>query len=267
MRRSWLPVLLVLRAAAGWLPSRGPLITPPVRRASSLLNARLSNADEERLLLSVDGLQAFICAEMRVFCAEAMAAYEEEEEWSLAEKMRAEQDLPGDEALDVICEETALAFTRLHNTGTPSGPDVLLSNLGSAISFFRQEFSIERLAGPIERVHLDAYRVAHHVTDMYHHRCFRGTYTKTLAPSGAGEVAARAAVGLPAVAAARSSGEDETEEDVANDDDECLLWSPTGSGECLNWKSEEEGWRKRRFERVQMEGTRDPRRGGSGTTR
>ena len=28
-----------------------------------------------------------------------------------------------------------------------------------------------------------------------------------------------------------------------------------------------ENWRQRRFEKVQMEGTRDPRRGGSGTTR
>ena len=31
---------------------------------------------------------------------------------------------------------------------------------------------------------------------MYHHRNFRGAYTKTLTPSGDGDVAARIAVGL-----------------------------------------------------------------------
>ena len=37
--------------------------------------------------------------------------------------------------------------------------------------------------------------------------------------------------------------------------------------ECLQRRSDADAWRQRRFERVQMEGTRDPRRGGSGTTR
>ena len=99
-----------------------------------------------------------------------------------------------------------------------------------------------------------------HITDMYHHRTFRGTYTKTLQPSGLGEIAAREAVGLSVAA------DEEEEED---DDDTCLLWSPTGSGACLQWASEQDAYtgRSRRFEKVQMEGTRDPRRGGSGTTR
>ena len=257
-------------SASGWLaawPKRPFSAQVPralVRAASPL--AALSKADEERLLLSEPGLNAFIVAEMAAFCEESMVAFEEEEEWTLADRMRAEQELPSEEAIATICEETKLAFTRLHNTGSLSNSDVLLSNLGSAISFFRTEFSIEKLAAPIERVHLDAYRVAHHVTDMYHHRVFRGTYTKTLQPSGAGEIAARAAVGLPElVVEAESSGDTEMEE--GDDDDECVLWSPSGSGECIHWKSEEEAWRKRRFEKVQMEGTRDPRRGGSGTTR
>ena len=62
-------------------------------------------------------------------------------------------------------------------------------------------------------------------------------------------------------------GDDDFEDYDDEFEDECLLWSPTGSGECLHWKSEEDAWRKRRFERVQMEGTRDPRRGSSGTSR
>ena len=95
------------------------------------------------------------------------------------------------------------------------------------------------------------------VSDMFHHRTFRGTYTKTLQPSGSGEIAARAAVGLPPLAKPDAASQAEAEE--------CLIWSPTGV--CLQTKAEAEAWRKRRFERVQMEGTRDPRRGGSGTTR
>ena len=93
------------------------------------------------------------------------------------------------------------------------------------------------------------------------HRTFRGTYTKTLQPSGLGEIAAREAVGL-SVAADDDEADDEEE-------DTCLLWSPTGSGACLQWASEQDAYtgRSRRFEKVQMEGTRDPRRGGSGTTR
>ena len=135
-----------------------------------------------------------------------------------------------------------------------------LSNLGSAISFFRDTFEGSKaLVEPLERVGLSGYQVAHHITDMYHHRTFRGTYTKTLQPSGLGEIAAREAVGLSVA----KEEEEEEEEDV------CLLWSPTGSGACLQWASEEDAFTgtRRRFEKVQMEGTRDPRRGGSGTTR
>ena len=60
---------------------------------------------------------------------------------------------------------------------------------------------------------------------------------------------------------------DESAQDDRDPDDECLLWSPTTPGVCLHWKSDDEAWRTKRFERIQMEGTRDPRRGGSGTTR
>jgi hypothetical protein len=44
------------------------------------------------------------------------------------------------------------------------------------------------------------FPVAHHIADMYHHYNFRGAYTKTLTPSGAGEIAARVAVGLDSLA-------------------------------------------------------------------
>jgi len=169
-------------------------------------------------------------------------------------------------AISQICDATKQAFTKLHESGSGSdanGPknDVLLSNLGSAISFFRDEFDGDALAKPLARVGLSPYQAAHHISDMYHHRAFRGTYTKTLQPSGSGEVAARAAVGLPAL---DDSAGDEDDEWV--EVDECLVWSPTGKG-CIHWASEMADGRQRRFEKVQMEGTRDPRRGGSGTTR
>ena len=121
------------------------------------------------------------------------------------------------------------------------------------------QFAEDAVAAPLERVGLSSYEAAHHITDMYHHRAFRGTYTKTLQPSGCGEIAAREAVGLPPLDALAGGDGDEV--------DECVLWSPTNEGVCLQWASEDDAWRQRRFERVQMEGTRDPRRGGSGTTR
>jgi hypothetical protein len=98
--------------------------------------------------------------------------------------------------------------------------------------------------------------VAHHITDMYHHYNFRGAYTKTLTPSGAGDIAARVAVGL------------DTQDSYTGEiTDECILWSPVTEGVCIHWKSDDEAWREKRFQRIQMEGTKDPRRGCSGTTR
>lgn len=103
------------------------------------------------------------------------------------------------------------------------------------------------------------YDVAHHMTDMYMARRDVGVgFARILQPSGVGLIAAREAVGLPPA------------DEVWDDDleDECILWSPTNEGVCLGWKSETDAaFQQRRFERVQMEGTRDPRRGGSGTSR
>ena len=41
------------------------------------------------------------------------------------------------------------------------------------------------------------------------------------------------------------------------EDDECLCWSPTQPDVCIHWKSDNEAYRKTRFERIQMEGTKD----------
>lgn len=166
----------------------------------------------------------------------------------------------------------------------------MLSALGSAICYFRNYYrSTPLLIAACERVGLSDYDIAHHITDMYHHRQFQGAYTKTLPPSGRGEIAARIAVGLElppqqGEAAVGSTTEGVEGDDVTPattvssvsssssqvsqyDDDECLVWSPTTPGVCLHWKSDNEAWRAKRFERIQMEGTKDPRRGGSGTTR
>ena len=94
-----------------------------------------------------------------------------------------------------------------------------------------------------------------------------------------GEVAARVAVGLDPEPGAGASGKNRKQRDgmiddstgnnelEEDDEDECILWSPTTADVCIHWKSDNEAWRKKRFERIQMEGTKDPRRGGSGTMR
>ena len=262
----------------------------------------VSAADEQRLLMSEPALNAFICAEMKSFCESAMVAAQMTQRGPLADDIKEKQlalsalediggatqviaklqkeledlrseaaaaalvqtttndDDDGEEAVRLICEATALAFTKLFKSGGnhADGQNDVLSNLGSAISFLRNEFTDDELKAPLSRVGLSSYEVAHHITDMYHHRVFRGTYTKTLAPSGSGEPAARAAVGLPPLVEAEGDA-------VEDEPDECAVWGPNGI--CLQTHAEAEAWRKRRFEKVQMEGTRDPRRGGSGTTR
>mmetsp|Transcript_7974 Transcript_7974/g.18650 ORF Transcript_7974/g.18650 Transcript_7974/m.18650 type:complete len:286 (+) Transcript_7974:114-971(+) len=270
----WLILLLLEMTANSFsIRQRG-------RQALSL-NGKMSKADEERLLLTEPALNAFIVAEMRHF----LTAISEDpgrrlRRWELSDQEKIDLSLV-DDRLDTISEEyetakanlsTAAAIDLLCNAtqatfhdGYTNEPG-LMTALGSAIVFFQCSFrgSPELLAA-CEVVGLSDYAVAHHITDMYHHRCFRGTYTKTLAPSGEGEVEARRAVGLdvPADPKPGECGQNTPDET----DDECLLWSPTTPGVCLNWKSEEEAWRRKRFERVQMEGTRDPRRGGSGGTR
>ena len=134
-------------------PSACPLAHPLAHvSASCVLSC------QERLLLSEPALTAFIEAEMRSFCEEAMIALDEDEDATLADKMRREQACPGDDALDAICGATRAAFSALHESGGGQH-DVLLSNLGSAIAFFRNEFDqSEELAEPLERVGLSTYQ-------------------------------------------------------------------------------------------------------------
>ncbi len=171
-------------------------------------------------------------------------------------------------AISILCNTTRLTF----QDGFTNQPG-LLSALGSAICYFRDAFRSGINLAACERIGVSDYDVAHHITDMYHHRNFRGAYTKTLMPSGTGEIAARIAVGLLVDDHDDNSGtnlNDNTNnkaEEQEEEDDECILWSPTTPDVCIHWKSDDEAWRKKRFERIQMEGTKDPRRGGSGTMR
>ena len=227
----------------------------PSSPSSIIPTMKVSAADEQRLLMSDVALNAFISAEMRAWCHVKLAALDEDE--SLADTMRRDEIVGGDEAVDLICASTEHAFTMMHKAKDAND---VLSNLGSAISYLRQFFRTEELYDPLERVGVTDYDVAHHMTDMYMARRDVGVgFARILQPSGAGMIAARAAVGLP-------PDDDDSLDD--EEEDECVLWSPTNPGVCLGWKSEVDvAFAQRRFERVQMEGTRDPRRGGSGTSR
>ena len=72
----------------------------------------------------------------------------------------------------------------------------LFSASGSTICYFRDACRNPANLGAHKRVSLSDYTVTHYVTDMYHHRNFRGAYTKTLTPSGTSDIATRVAVGL-----------------------------------------------------------------------
>ena len=258
-------------------------------------------SDEQRLLLGEKGLTAFIVAEMENFLNKTVCEFDAGErygvKWTVPVEDRnqyqvlqinmengeietqeyheAKKQLAGNasEAVELLVNATTLALAEgFQETG-------LFSALGSAILFFRDYYRrTATLVAACERVGLSDYDVAHHITDMYHHLHFRGAYTKTLAPSGVGEVAARRALGLlknekqPTMKTAQQADspieiEGNLGDNGRDPDDECLLWSPTTPGLCLHWKSDDTAWRQKRFERIQMEGTRDPRRGGSGTTR
>lgn len=242
----------------------------------TLFSKKLSQADQERLLVSEPALTAFIVAEMRHFLTSKSKEPGRITKWEMSDQEKLDLKLINDDmeiidsdyehaiatltttmAIDLLCNTTQATFQDGYEQG-------LLSALGSAILFFKSCYrsSPQDLAA-CELIGLSDYAVAHHITDMYHHRSFQGAYTKTLAPSGKGEIAARLAVGLETDISSSDAGVGIEEEE----EDECLVWSPTTAGVCLHWKSDNEAWRKTRFERVQMEGTRDPRRGGSGTAR
>jgi len=297
------------------LPVASAFLSPPVSSAAmlstgaststsrgwSLVAKAMPASEQERLLLTEPAQTAFIVAEMRSFLSAALERNDSPSghitrwemstkdklaanlidaegqiihpEYDEAKQSMAEESGGGNIAIDLLCNTTSTTF----HDGFVNQPG-LLSALGSAICYFRDAFRTPANLAACERVGLSDYAVAHHITDMYHHRNFRGAYTKTLTPSGAGDVAARISVGLDveedgkgqrnggndAAANRGTSDQDEEEEEI---DDECVLWSPTTPGVCIHWKSDDDAWRKKRFERIQMEGTKDPRRGGSGTSR
>ena len=232
------------RAARSFAPSvrrwrsltapRASALTPSPRRSCNLRAARTA-AEEQELLLTEPAVNAFIVAEVEAFVRERSYASEDQEAVTSDDVAR-------------ITEATRAAY-RAADTADVMG------SLSTGLAFLRPRFEGADLVGPLARARLSPYQLAHHITDMYHHRCFRGAPTKTLAATGAGEVAAREAVGLPPKAEA--------------EEDDCIVWTPDGitPRECLQRRSDADAWRQRRFERVQMEGTRDPRRGSSGTSR
>ncbi len=277
--------------------------------ASSTTHKQLAPSEQDRLLLTEPAQTAFIVAEMKSFLTEAterndgpggkLTRWEMshkdmlaanlidesgcivDEEYREAKRLMAIDDSNGNSnndgeddtygkvlAINTLCNTTRHTF----RDGFINQPG-LLSSLGSAICYFRDAFRTGTNLAACERVGLSDYVVAHHITDMYHHRNFRGAYTKTLTPFGTGEIAARIAVGLVVDDDAKLDSVGRGDDGIDNNqeeeeaDDECILWSPTTPGVCIHWKSDDEAWRRKRFERIQMEGTKDPRRGGSGTSR
>jgi len=178
---------------------------------------KLSVAEQERLLFSDKGITAFIVAEVEHFVNSTMVGLDTGTEfvtkWKCSPNEKVQLGLMDengvllDTAYTSSCEELkgdrggALAVAMLCNTTQEAlqhgfQEKGLFSSLGSAIMFFRSYYRTPHLIAACERVGLSDYQVAHHITDMYHHVHFRGAYTKTLAASGKGEVAARIAVGL-----------------------------------------------------------------------
>mmetsp|Transcript_31238 Transcript_31238/g.62930 ORF Transcript_31238/g.62930 Transcript_31238/m.62930 type:complete len:341 (-) Transcript_31238:39-1061(-) len=283
--------------------------SPPIRKQqpspiiTTTQHHAMAPSEQDRLLLTEPAQTAFIVAEMKSFLTDAVERNDGPSgqlmRWELSEKdMLAANLIDGNGtiineeyqeakrlmamnnnsnnnndiedcgkllAINILCNTTRDTF----QDGFTNQPG-LLSSLGSAICYFRDAFRNGPNLAACERVGLSDYVVAHHITDMYHHRNFRGAYTKTLTPSGTGEIAARIAVGLgddDDVTKSRQRDDRDDKEEEEEEEDECILWSPTTPDVCIHWKSDDEAWRKKRFERIQMEGTKDPRRGGSGTMR
>lgn len=284
-------------------PHHFPIRKQQQHRYKTTQHKAMAPSEQDRLLLTEPAQTAFIVAEMKSFLTDAAERNDgpsgQLTRWEMSEKdMRAanlidedgnivdedyreakmlmamDNNNSNDEcgkllAINILCNTTRTTF----QDGFINQPG-LLSSLGSAICYFRDAFRNGQNLAACERVGLSDYVVAHHITDMYHHRNFRGAYTKTLTPSGTGEIAARIAVGLVDDDTNDSivGGDDRKdskakEEEEEEEEDECILWSPTTPDVCIHWKSDDEAWRKKRFERIQMEGTKDPRRGGSGTMR
>ena len=160
---------------------------------SHRLFAQLSEADKERLLLGEEGMTAFIVAEMEHFVNTTMVGLDEGTEygrkWVMPNNEKLQMGLIDEEGVVVdkiyiqSCDELkgsgggSLAVELICNVTRTAFQDGfreqgLLSALGSAILYFRDYYRTPRLIAACERVGLSDYAVAHHITDMYHHRTF-----------------------------------------------------------------------------------------------
>ena len=169
-----LAVCSLLPCAAAWSP--GVTRSPWARSRTRLPTCNaLSAADEERLLLTEPALNAFIVAEVKSFLEESMEEMAKGERvgWKMSqmeklatglidgegrptEDFKNATSVSDEEAVKVLCATASSAFKEGFNT--PG----LLSQLGSAISFFRNFFRSAHIIAPLERVGLSDYAVAHH---------------------------------------------------------------------------------------------------------
>jgi len=126
----------------------------------------------------------------------------------------------------------------------------------AALPFLRNQLTNDAdLEKALDRVGLEEDELALRISDMYHHRV-SDENMRTIEPSGSGEAAARAFAGLPPLP--RQADDDD---DACVGDNDCHVWgNVVRRGKrvriCLQTKAEAEAWRSRRFEKVQIEGTR-----------
>ena len=155
-------------------------LTPSPRRLCNLRAARTA-AEEQELLLTEPAVNAFIVAEVKAFVRERSYASED-------------QEAVTSDDVALITEATRTAYR------AADAADVL-GSLSTGLAFLRPRFEGADLEGPLQRARLSPYQLAHHITDMYHHRCFRGA-DEALAATGRRGRRARA-VGLPPAAAGK----------------------------------------------------------------
>jgi len=163
-----------------------------LRAAASSNN--INTEEQERLLLTEPAMAAYVEAEVRVWLTEDVVATrnnESENEVSVA-------------AVSFATRDAYMEATRQD----------ILSHHGALILFVQSELRNDIIMKHLQRLGTNPYSVAKRCVDVLHHRLYRGTYTKTLTPKGAGEIAARKAVGLPP----RHTSEEE--------DDNCLVEPP-----------------------------------------
>ena len=156
-------------------PTSPRALTRSPRRSCDLRAARTA-AEEQELLLTEPAVNAFIVAEVEAFVRERSYASEDQEAVSSDDVAQ-------------ITEATRIAYRAADKAD-------IMGSLSTGLAFLRPRFEGADLEGPLQRARLSPYQLAHHITDMYHHRCFRGAPTKTLAATGAGERAAREGEGI-----------------------------------------------------------------------